>query len=113
MNLQVPVSWLREYLKTDVAAKTIASHLTTCGPSVERQQKKQEDIIFDVEVTSNRPDAFSIYGLARETHAILTNNGEKSQLILPSGLNQSLEPDTLNRLSLDVTIANKNLCPRF
>ncbi|HSX18877.1 MAG TPA: phenylalanine--tRNA ligase subunit beta [Candidatus Saccharimonadales bacterium] len=112
MNILVPVSWLREYLKTDVAAKTVASFLTASGPSVERIEKNGEDQVFDVEVTTNRPDAYSIYGMAREANAILVANGQKSQLIEPAGINQSLEPDTKNKLILDVSV-DKKLCPRF
>lgn len=113
MNLLVPLSWLREYVKTDVAAKTVASYLTTSGPSVETIEKKGEDQIFDVEVTTNRPDAYSIYGLAREANAILSANGQKSHLTEPVGLNQSLEPDTPNKLKLDILIKDKTACPRF
>lgn len=113
MNIRVPVSWLREYLKTDVAAKTIAGYLTTSGPLVERIEKDGEDLIFDIEVTTNRPDAFSIYGLAREAHAILVSNGQKSQLLPPKGLKTNLRPDTSHQLPIDVVIRDKNLCPRF
>src|SRR3989344_1946915 len=113
MNIHLPVSWLREYLKTDVAAKTIAGYLTASGPSVERIEKKNQDLIFDIEVTSNRPDSFSIFGIGREANAILTNNCQKSQLVAPIGIDQSLEPDTPKTLPLDVLIRNKSLCGRF
>lgn len=113
MNITVPVSWLRDYLKTDVAAKTVADYLTASGPSVEKIEKQAEDLIFDVEVTTNRPDAFSIYGLAREAHAILLSNSQKSQLVSPKGLETNLKPDTGNQLPLDVIIRDKNLCQRF
>lgn len=113
MNIRVPVSWLREYLKTDVAAKTIAGYLTTSGPLVERIEKDGEDLIFDIEVTTNRPDAFSIYGLAREAQAILVSNGKKSALLPPKGLGTNLRPDTSSQLPIDVVIRDKNLCPRF
>ena len=75
MNIYVPVSWLREYLKTDVTSKTISNSLSLSGPSVEKITKRGEDHIFDVEVTVNRPDAFSIFGIARETNAILKSQG--------------------------------------
>ncbi len=113
MNLLVPISWLRDYLKTDIAAKTLASQLTLNGPSVERIEKRGEDYIFDVESTSNRSDSNSIYGLAREAHAILSWHGEKSALRAPDGLNLSLYPDKTKLVSLDIKIANHKLCPRF
>ncbi|OGD91221.1 phenylalanine--tRNA ligase subunit beta [Candidatus Curtissbacteria bacterium RIFCSPHIGHO2_02_FULL_42_15] len=113
MNIKIPVSWLRDYLKTDVAAKTLANTLSASGPSVERIDKVKEDYVFDIEVTSNRTDSVSVFGLAREANAILSNLGEKSNLILPKGINLVLEPDTVNILNLDVTIKDLKLCPRF
>ncbi|OGD94060.1 phenylalanine--tRNA ligase subunit beta [Candidatus Curtissbacteria bacterium RIFCSPHIGHO2_01_FULL_41_44] len=113
MNIRVPVSWLREYLKTDLAAKTIANYLSASGPSVERIQKSATDYIFDIEVTGNRPDALSVFGIAREANAILTNENQNSQLVAPSGLKLELEPDISNPLNLEVIIKNHSLCPRF
>lgn len=113
MNLLVPISWLREYLKTDIAAKTLATQLSLCGPSVERMEKRGEDIVFDVESTSNRLDSNSIYGLARECHAILAWQDEKSSLKTPDGLNLSLHPDKKELVNLDVKVTNAKLCPRF
>src|SRR3990167_8233222 len=104
MNIKIPVSWLRDYLKTDVAAKTLANTLSASGPSVERIDKVKEDYVFDVEITPNRTDAASVFGLAREANAILSNLGEKSNLILPKGINLVLEPDTAYVLNLDVII---------
>ena len=107
MNIKIPISWIRDYLKTDVAAKTLANTLSASGPSVERIEKIKEDYVFDIEVTSNRTDAASVFGLAREANAILSNLGEKSNLILPKGINLVLEPDTANVLSLDVIWISK------
>ena len=113
MNIRVPVSWLRDYLKANIAAKTIANLLSLSGPSVERLEKRSGDYIFDVEVTSNRSDAFSVFGIAREANAILTNENIKSELIPPKGLSLPLEPDRTNPLTLDVKITDHRLCPRF
>jgi len=113
MNIKVPVSWLREYVKTDVSAKTIANLLSLAGPSVERVTKIGEDWVFEVEVTTNRTDTFSVWGLAREAQAILAWQGQKAQLVEPKGLNLSLEPDTSSSLPLEVIIKDKGLCPRF
>src|SRR3989344_321262 len=113
MNIRIPASWLREYLKTDIALKTIANHLSLAGPAVEKIQKVENDYLLDIEVTSNRIDSFSVFGLARETHAILKGNNLKSELVKPKGLNLVLEPDTASPLTLDVIIKNRSLCPRF
>ncbi len=113
MNIKIPVSWLREYIKTDIATKTIAAYLTASGPSVEYMKKVAEDYIFDIEVTTNRSDAYSVFGIAREAHAILKSNNEKSELVTPAGLNLNLDPDKSNKIPLDVIIKDSKLCPRF
>lgn len=113
MNIKVPVSWLKEYLKTDVTAKTLANLLTLSGPSVERIEKNGSDHVFDIEITTNRADAYSIFGIAREAYVITKVNGHKSQLKNPEGLNLKLEPDSSKLLSLNVLIKDHSLCPRF
>lgn len=113
MNIKIPVSWLREYLKTDVAAKTLATYFSLCGPSVERIEKFATDYVFDIEITANRFDAASILGLAREGHAILSSQNIKSTIIWPKGVNLNLDPDTAKPLPLDVVIKKGSLCPRF
>lgn len=113
MNIQISASWLRDYLKTDAATKTIASHLTACGPSVDRMEKVGEDYIMDIEVTTNRPDAYSVFGIAREAHAILKSNGQKSTLLPPRGLATSLDPDSTQKEKLTAIVTSSKLCPRF
>ena len=113
MNIKIPLSWIREYLKTDAAAKTLANLLSASGPSVEKIEKRGEDFLLEIEITTNRQDALSVLGIAREAHAILTSNNLKSAFYLPKGFSLNLDPDIANPLTLDVTIKNQNLCPRF
>src|SRR3989344_8766729 len=113
MNIKIPVSWLREYLKTDLAAKTLANYLSLSGPSVEKIEKRGSDYLFDIEITSNRFDVASVFGLAREAHAILSSQNLESTLVTPKGISLNLEPDTARRLSLDVLVKKDSLCPRF
>src|SRR4030042_3860350 len=113
MNIKIPVSWLRDYLKTDIAAKSIANYLSLSGHVVEKLIKKEKDTIFEIEITSNRWDTASVYGLAREAHAILSWQDKKTQLVEPAGINLRLEPDTSAALKLDVVVKDKSLCPRL
>lgn len=80
MNIKIPDSWLREYLKTNAKPHDIQRCLSLCGPSIERTEAINGDVVYDVEVTTNRVDSFSIYGMAREAAAILPEFGYKAEL---------------------------------
>jgi len=71
MNILIPDSWLREYLKTKATPKQLKDCLSLCGPSIERINTIGKDIVYDIEVTSNRPDMMSVSGVAREASVIL------------------------------------------
>lgn len=81
MNILVPDKWLREYLKTDATPKQIKEYLSLCGPSVERINTIKGEIVYDIEITSNRPDAMSVMGVAREASVILPRFGIKATLV--------------------------------
>ncbi len=81
MNILVPDSWLREYLETKATPKQIKEYLSLCGPSVERMHNEGGEVIYDIEVTGNRPDCMSILGIAREAAAILPRFGIAAKLL--------------------------------
>ena len=54
MNISIPHSWLKEVLHTTAAPAKIAECLSLCGPSVEQLEKKDDDYIYHLEVTTNR-----------------------------------------------------------
>lgn len=77
MNIFIPDSWLREYLKTKATPTQIREYLSLCGPSVEKIMGE----VYEIEVTSNRPDCMSVYGIAREAAAILPRFGIPAKLV--------------------------------
>lgn len=81
MNILIPDSWLREYLKTNATPVDIQRCLSLCGPSIERTQEVNGDVVYDVEITTNRVDSFSVYGIAREAAAILPEFGFNARLL--------------------------------
>jgi len=112
MNILVPDSWIKEFLKTKISPKETADYLSLCSQSVEKTSKIKDDFIYDIEITTNRPDCLSVYGIARELNAILTN------LKIPSKLKPYLDTKQLlikskTNLPLEVKISDNSLCPRF
>lgn len=112
MNILLPDSWLHEYLKTKATAKQIANYLSLCSQSVEKTTRIGADNIYEIEVTTNRPDCLSVYGLARELNAILPHFGIKAKLEEIKETKNSF-PQLKNPLPLKVRIKNQKLCPRF
>ncbi|TSC53473.1 MAG: Phenylalanine--tRNA ligase beta subunit, partial [Microgenomates group bacterium LiPW_31] len=111
MNILVPDSWLREHLKTKAKVAQIAEYLSLCSQSVEKTTKVDDDWVYEIEVTTNRPDCFSVYGIARELNAILPRFKIATKLRSLS-TNHHSSP-IKNGLPLEVKIANPSLCPRF
>jgi len=111
MNIRVPDSWLREHLKTKAKVAKIAEYLSLCSQSVEKTTKVDDDWVYEIEVTTNRPDCLSVLGIARELAAILP------RFKIPAKLKQStvysLQSTVKDGLPLEVKIANPSLCPRF
>lgn len=109
MNILIPNEWLREFLKTKATPKQIADNLSLCGPSVEKVDRTPYGAVYQIEVTTNRVDSASVYGIARETAAILPRfklNAKLTDLKAP----KLKFAKFVNYLRVNV---NSKLCPRF
>ncbi len=80
MDIIISDKWLREYLETKATPKQIAEYVSLCGPSIEKLEEKDEDILYHVEITTNRIDCAGVYGFAREVSAILPRFGISAKL---------------------------------
>jgi len=81
MNIKILDSDLRKYLKTGATPKTIAEKLSLSSLSVEGIEKLGDDYIYEMEITTNRPDLFSVLGVAREAAAVLPHSGTPAQFL--------------------------------
>jgi len=75
MNIKILDSWLKDYLDTKASAKDIAKHMSLTSISIERVEPYKNDFVYDIEVTTNRPELMSVIGLAREASAVLPQAG--------------------------------------
>lgn len=80
MNIKITYDWLMDYLETDATPYELQEYLSLCGPGVERVEKIGDDYVLDIEVTTNRIDMASVYGIAQEAQAILPRFGKKAKL---------------------------------
>jgi phenylalanyl-tRNA synthetase beta chain len=112
MNIIVPYSWLKDFLETNASPQKIGECLSLSSQSVEKIIPSGNDWLYDIEITTNRPDCFSIYGIARELSAILPRFGYKAklkELKTPEGKILGSQKS----LPLEVKISQSSLCPRF
>lgn len=110
MDIIISNNWLKDYLKTTATPKKIAESLSLSGPSVEKIEKKNNDYLYHIEITTNRVDTASVYGIAREAAAILPRFNSQAKLLpLRTKSKQSFSRKVDY---LDVKIDSK-LCPRF
>lgn len=70
----------------------------------------KSDYILEVDITPNRADGASHYGVARDLYAYLLQNGYKTELKRPSV--DSFKIDNHN-LDIKVTVENTEACPRY
>lgn len=70
--MKVSVNWLKDYVAFKPPFESVADRLTMAGLEVEKVTpvKDSGDMLFEVEITSNRPDWLSHIGVAREIAAV-------------------------------------------
>ena len=81
MNILIPNSWLKDFLKTNATPQEFAKAMSLASVSIEKIEKTNDDYIYDIEVTTNRPDLMSVTGIAREASAVLSQAGYKAEFI--------------------------------
>lgn len=91
MNIKLLDSWIKDYLKTDVKPKDFAEKLSLTSVSIERIEKFGNDYVYDIEITTNRPDLASAVGIAREASAVLPQFGIKASFT-PSTITKPKTP---------------------
>src|SRR3989344_4633524 len=102
----VPFSWLKEYVDSKSSPNKIAEKLLLAGTKVESIKKVGQEVVFEFEITPNRPDTLSILGIARELAAL-----EGLDLKFPE--TELLLPQKSENAKVGFKIKDKNLCPHY
>ena len=68
--MRIIPSWLREFVDVAADDRQLAEDLTSAGIAVESVQEENGQIIYEMDLTTNRVDAMNHYGVAREVSAI-------------------------------------------
>ncbi len=68
--MNISYNWLKDLVEVDLSPQELATKLTNVGLAVEGIQEADDDFVFDIDLTSNRPDCLSHLGVSREVSAI-------------------------------------------
>jgi phenylalanyl-tRNA synthetase beta chain len=68
--MKLSPQWLRDFVDLPVNYHQLADELTLAGIAVESVSGKGNETVFEMEITTNRPDAMNHYGVARECSAL-------------------------------------------
>src|ERR1700730_5530478 len=68
--MKVLYTWLHDFVAGSALAEELASRLALSGTNIGGIENGTHGAVLDAEVTSNRPDCFSHYRIAREVGEI-------------------------------------------
>src|SRR5436305_1658262 len=98
--------WLTDYVDlSDLSDDQLGVRLTEIGHAVEATEQHGDDTVFDLEITTNRVDAMSHIGMARELAAALGRPAAGTLASPPAGSAASSPPT--------VKIEAPEMCSRY
>jgi len=109
--MKISYRWLQDYVDVDILGLEtgeLASTLTMVGLAVDLVERVEDDVVFDLDVTSNRPDCLNHLGVAREIAAHY-----RLQLRKPDFRTPPQEAVSGREFPAAVRIESPRLCPRY
>ncbi|MCS7223115.1 MAG: phenylalanine--tRNA ligase subunit beta [Armatimonadetes bacterium] len=104
--MKVPLSWLKEFVEISEPLTELLRILEKAGLTVESLEERDGDWIFDLEITPNRPDWLSVYGIAREIAAFL------DRPLRPINFSVTEEGGDAREI-IAIRVDEPELCPRY
>ncbi len=69
--MKIVYPWLQDFVPVKVSPEELASRLALSGTNIASVENGPHGAVIDAEITSNRPDCLSHYGVAREVASYL------------------------------------------
>ena len=102
--MKISPQWLRDFVDLKVDVPQLARDLTAAGITVEGTTGSGDSLAFEMEITTNRPDAMNHYGVAREASAIYN---------LPLRPLESKLPAAKSTADFSIEIGDRIGCARY
>ncbi|MFM9905340.1 MAG: phenylalanine--tRNA ligase subunit beta [Pyrinomonadaceae bacterium] len=108
--MNISYNWLKDLIDIDLSPDELGKKLTNVGLAVEGIHALGNDRVFDIDLTSNRPDCLSHLGVAREI-AVITKAETRpvGSVPLENPVTPGFDPQPSNL----VTVKESDLCHRF
>ncbi len=105
--MKINYNWIKELVDIKISPEKLADALSMAGLSVASFDKVGEDCVYDIEVTSNRPDWLSVRGIVHEISAV-TGARLKKQVTSKNKITKEVKNS--NKQSVSITIENTKDC---
>ena len=107
--MKLSYNWLKDYVDVTLDPEKLAERLTMAGVNVASMEKVGGDYIFELEITSNRPDCLNIIGLSREIGAII---GKKIKIPQELEKTNKIISDKKDS-AISISVKDTDLCYRY
>jgi phenylalanyl-tRNA synthetase beta chain len=104
--MRISLNWLKEFVDIPAEAAALGQAITQVGLAVDSRQEVDGDTVYELDVTTNRPDCLNHLGVAREVGAIFGN-----KLRLPEFVLREVPPAASDVFA--IVIADADLCGRY
>jgi phenylalanyl-tRNA synthetase beta chain len=104
--MRVTMNWLRDYVDIDESTERLAERLVFSGTNVEEIVQHGDEVVLDLEITTNRPDCLGVIGVAREAATVLGRPLRLPDLEVEESGVPAAEV-------VSVEIEDLRLCPRY
>lgn len=104
--MKISLNWLKEFVDVAIDPKKLQMELKALGLGAETVSALHDDSILDLEITTNRPDCLSHYGVAREVATLHRTPLKPFQTSLKESGDQAT-----SEISIEITAPD--LCARY
>jgi phenylalanyl-tRNA synthetase beta chain len=104
--MKISYNWMSELVQLTLNPRELAERLTMVGLAVESVERLGDDHILDFDLTSNRPDALSHFGIAREAAIVCGTS------LIRKEVNLDESDEAIEKIT-SIEIHDPGLCPRY
>ncbi len=104
--MKISYKWLKEFVAIAETPQQLGTRFTNVGLAVDALESAGDDFIFELDVATNRPDALSHAGVAREAAVIYGSELRKPEFEMREGVRQASEV-------FSISISDPDLCARY